>query len=161
MLPGAIACEGFEPVAWRHGHVLQRTGPVELEEFSQGDAVNCRKTPVLFLVEKLLRIAVGEGLDHEGELPGSVRGFGRKSEGVRPMFVDFGLFWPFGKRCRAEFCYFYSCFVNQRVTGRIIQGGEIEINVEQGPAEVLAVKELYVVDLGHLGIGKPRVIREG
>ncbi len=76
MLPGAIAFEGFEPVAGRHGHILQRTGPVELQKFSQGDAVNCRKTPVLFLVEKLLRIAVGEGLDHEGELPGSVRGFG-------------------------------------------------------------------------------------
>jgi hypothetical protein len=49
--PGTIPHESFEAVAGRHSEVL--------------DAANRRKTPVLFLVEKLLGVAVSEGLDHE------------------------------------------------------------------------------------------------
>jgi len=62
---GMVALEGFEPVAGRNGKILEHAGPVHLKKFPLGDAGNRRKTPVLFLVEKLLGVAVGEGLDHE------------------------------------------------------------------------------------------------
>jgi hypothetical protein len=65
MKPGAIVSEGFEPVAGQHDEILERTGPVHLKKFPESDAGNRRKTLVLFLAEKLLGVAVSEGLDHE------------------------------------------------------------------------------------------------
>ena len=65
--PRMISLEGFEPVAGRHGKVCEHAGPIHLKKFPQGDTGNRREATVLFLVEKLLRIAVGEGLDHGSE----------------------------------------------------------------------------------------------
>ena len=56
------------PLCWvlgGRGEVLEHAGPVHLKELSQCDTGNRRPAPVLFLVEKLLGVAVGEGLDHE------------------------------------------------------------------------------------------------
>ena len=43
----------------------------------------------------------------------------------------------------------------------VVEGGEIEVDVERWPVEVLAMEQLYVVDVPHLGIGKPRILGEG
>lgn len=59
-----IALEGFEPVAWWHGHVFQTPSTVQLNELSQGDARDGREAAVLFGTEKFLSVGVGVGLDH-------------------------------------------------------------------------------------------------
>ena len=84
MKAGPISFERFEPVAGRHGKVLAHTGPVDLKKFPQGDAGNRREAPVLFLVEKLLGVAVGKGLDHER---GDSTGEGRRGSATPPYTV--------------------------------------------------------------------------
>ena len=65
----AIPAEWFEAVAGRHGEIRKLAGAIHLHELAQGDAGDGRKAPVLFLDEKLLRVGIGEGLDHGATVP--------------------------------------------------------------------------------------------
>ena len=64
-------------------------------------------------------------------------------------------------------CYYFAngslilSFVGQRISGGGVEGGEIEVDVECGPAEGMAVEEFYVVDVRRLGVGKPRILAKG
>ena len=59
-----IPAQGLEPVAGRHAEIGELSGAVHLDELSQGHTRDLREAPVPLLVEKLLGVGIGKGLDH-------------------------------------------------------------------------------------------------
>ena len=64
MVADEIAFEGFEAVTGWDGEIGELTGPVHLDQLSQGDTGDGVEAPVLFLGEKLLGVSVREVADH-------------------------------------------------------------------------------------------------
>jgi len=61
----AVALEGFQPVAWRDGKVVQCGDGVELGEFPQGDALNIgRERPGFPFLEEEGCLLASEGTNH-------------------------------------------------------------------------------------------------
>lgn len=59
-----IALERFEPIPGRNRKVVQSRRMIHLKEFSECNAADSGEATIALLVEQLVRIFVGEGLDH-------------------------------------------------------------------------------------------------
>lgn len=64
MPAGPVAPEQFEAITRRDAEVVQLAGAVHLDQLAQGHPTDGREAPVLFLVEKLLGVGIGKGLNH-------------------------------------------------------------------------------------------------
>lgn len=67
MEPSEISGQRLEPVAGRHGQILQPGRAIHLDQLAQSYTGDRLKTPTILFVEEMFRIGIGKGLDH-GEL---------------------------------------------------------------------------------------------
>jgi hypothetical protein len=64
MKTGEITMEGFQAIARGNGEVRKVFRSIHLHELAQAYARNGSEAPIFFLQEKLPRVSVREGLDH-------------------------------------------------------------------------------------------------
>ena len=59
-----VSFEGFQAIAWRHFHIVQVSGLVQLNELTKGDPRNGIEAAALFITKELFGFGVLEGLNH-------------------------------------------------------------------------------------------------
>lgn len=62
VLPAAIALQGFQPMAWRNSHEVQRGGGMELGQLAPGHALDVDPAAYTLAMGEGRRVLVGEAL---------------------------------------------------------------------------------------------------
>lgn len=56
--------EAFQPIAGRHGQIVELSSPVQKQELTPGDALESSESSDVFIFEQCLRFLALEGLGH-------------------------------------------------------------------------------------------------